>query len=60
MSSYRFKTLVVAIGAATIAATAAPVTAFEWRVVVNNGDLMPTNSYVPEKEYMTKCRTFNS
>lgn len=60
MSSYRFKTLVVAIGAATIAATAAPVTAFEWRVVVNNGDLMPTNSCVPEGEDMMKCRTFNS
>ncbi len=63
MKSYRLGTLVVAIGAATIAATAAPVTAFEWQVVVNNGDFMPTDLCDPANPPTPPgptCRKFNS
>jgi hypothetical protein len=62
MNSYRMRAFVVAIGATTIAATAAPVTAFEWQVVVNNGDFMPTDLCDPTEPDPTTppCRKFNS
>jgi len=63
MKSYRLRTLVAAMGAATLAASAAPTAAFEWQVVVNNGDLMPSDIcdplYPPEPPGPT-CRHFNS
>lgn len=63
MKSHRMRTLVVAIGAATITAAAAPVTAFEWQVVVNNGDLMPSDICDPANPPTPPgptCRHFNS
>ncbi len=62
MKSYRIRILVVAIGSAAIAATVAPVTAFDWQVVINNGDFMPTNSCDPTlpDAAAPPCRTFNS
>lgn len=63
MKSDRLRTLVTALGAATLAATAALAAAFEWQVVVNNGDLMPSDIcdplYPPEPPGPT-CRHFNS
>ena len=63
MKSYRVRTLVVAIGAAAMAAAAAPVTAFDWQVVVNNGDYMPTDlcdPMNPPTPAGPTCRKFNS
>ena len=63
MKSYPLRTLVVAIGAATMAAAAAPVTAFDWQVVVNNGDYMPTDACDPTNPPTPAgptCRKFNS
>lgn len=65
MKSFRLKTLVLALGAATMAAAATPVTAFEfqWQVVVNNGDFMPTDqcdSENPPTPAGRTCRKFNS
>jgi hypothetical protein len=63
MKSYRLRTLVTALGATALAATAAPGAAFEWQVVVNNGDLMPSDicdpSDPPDPPGPT-CRHFNS
>ena len=57
MKSYNLKPLLVALGATTLAAAACGVsaaqpTSFDWQVVVNNGDTIPTttrvyNSYNP-------------
>jgi hypothetical protein len=66
MNVHRLKTLVIAIGAATLAPWAATVTAEStaigfWQTVVNNGDSMPTDKCdngVPVGD--GKCRNFNS
>ncbi len=68
MRSYRLRTLVVALGATSIAAAAYGVTAalpvqFDWRVVINNGDLMPSDTCDPtgaDTLDTLGCRTFNS
>ncbi|MDA8105852.1 MAG: hypothetical protein M0Z71_10790 [Nitrospiraceae bacterium] len=62
MKFYRLRTLVVALGAATMAAMAAPATAFEWQVVVNNGDFIPTDLCDPTVPNPTTppCSKFNS
>ena len=63
MKSDRLRTLVTALGAATLAATAAPAAAFDWQVVVNNGDLMPSDICDPANPPTPPgptCRHFNS
>ena len=63
MKSYRLRTLVTALGATALAATAAPAAAFDWQVVVNNGDLMPSDICNPEDPPDPPgptCRHFNS
>lgn len=62
MKSYHLRTLIVSLCAAMMAATAAPVTALEWQVVVNNGDFMPTDLCDPTVPSPTTppCRKFNS
>ena len=49
MKSYCLRTLVAALGAATLAAGAAPASAFDWQVVVNNNDAIP--DVVPERSF---------
>jgi hypothetical protein len=66
MNVHRLKTLVIAIGAATLAPWAASVNAAsaaigEWQTVVNNGDFMPTDKCVNDRPVPGgKCRNFNS
>ena len=61
MKSYHLRSLVVALTTATMAATAAPALAFDWQVVANNGDLMPTTECDPTAQIPSdKCRNFNS
>ena len=62
MKSYQVRTLVAALGAVALSASVNPAAAFEWQVVVNNGDYMPTDECVdglPVNED-AKCRHFNS
>ena len=62
MKSYQLKTLRLALLAATMAASSAPLSAFEWQVVANNGDFMPTGQCNPAGPNPTTppCRKFNS
>jgi len=63
MSSYRLKTLFLALSAIGVAATAATYAAppapawFTWTTVVNNTDYMPTTGCEQDEN---KCRPFNS
>ena len=62
MKTFSLRALVVAAGAAALAGAAASASAFEWQVVINNGDYMPTEECVdgvPVDED-AKCRHFNS
>lgn len=62
MESYRSRTLIAALAAAMMAASAAPASAFDWQVVVDNGDFMPTalcDPTVPNPP-TPPCRKFNS
>jgi len=62
MKFHPLRILVVALGSATLAATVAPAAAFDWQVVVNNGDYIPTDLCDPGVPTPTTppCRTFNS
>jgi len=62
MKPLQFKTLCVALLAVTMAASSATASAFEWQVVVNNGDFMPTDQCNPATPNPTTppCRKFNS
>jgi uncharacterized membrane protein YgcG len=62
MKTFALRALVVAAGAAALAGVAASASAFEWQVVINNGDYMPTEECIdglPVDED-AKCRHFNS
>jgi len=62
MKLHPLRMLVVVLGTATLVAAVAPAAAFDWQVVVNNGDYIPTDLCDPTLPTPTTppCRRFNS
>lgn len=62
MKIHNLRILVVALTTSAIMSSAVPVCAFEWQVVANNGDVMPTDQCDPAvpNSAASTCRNFNS